>query len=544
MKTESKKSSWRLGLRGELIWRIILLGVLLCIVTCIIGYQRFTTVLERQYNTMAYNIADTALSYVDGDRLEEYLNTGVTDAAFDECQSKLDTLAVTTEATLIYVARVDPQDYMTLSYIYDSVHPSTGFTRYPLGYTARDIDPQYVKQVETLMTSGKRSEQYYYSNTLESGAHTTAAVAVYNSKGEIAAMLAVEKAMTEIENARRSYVYVVTGATLLAVMIFIVLYGSYLNKNTIRPILTITAEAKNFTESETQLSEQLLQIKNKNEIGTLAEAIYKMQVDIKTYIQNLTAVTAEKERIGAELDVAKHIQASMLPCLFPPFPERPELDIYATMQPAKEVGGDFYDFFLVDNDHLALVIADVSGKGVPAALFMVIAKTLIKNIAQTGLSPKAVLEKVNNQLCENNEAEMFVTVWLGILEISTGLLTAANAGHEYPVLKKAGGEYELIRDTHGFVLAGMEGMRYKEYELRLAPGDQLYVYTDGVTEATDSREELYGTDRMLAALNRCGDAEPAQLLEGVKADIDAFVGAAPQFDDITMLCLKLRGNVV
>lgn len=251
--------------------------------------------------------------------------------------------------------------------------------------------------------------------------------------------------------------------------------------------------------------------------------------------------SSRAQKTEAELNVASSIQRDMLPNIFPAFPERPEFDIYATMQPAKEVGGDFYDFFLVDEDHLALVIADVSGKGVPAALFMVIAKTLLKNCAQTGVSPKAVLETVNNQLCENNQAEMFVTVWLGILEISTGRLTAANAGHEYPALKRSDGPYELVQDKHGFVLAGMEGSRYREYELTLAPGDTLYVYTDGVAEATDAHDALFGTGRMLASLNRHADALPEALLPQVKADIDAFVGQAPQFDDITMLGLRYRG---
>lgn len=248
----------------------------------------------------------------------------------------------------------------------------------------------------------------------------------------------------------------------------------------------------------------------------------------------------EKERIGAELHVATQIQSSMLPCIFPAFPEYQEFDIYASMNPAKEVGGDFYDFFLVDKDHLALVIADVSGKGVPAALFMMISKTLLKNAAQAGLSPKEALQKVNNQLLESNEAEMFVTVWLGIYEISTGRLTAANAGHEYPALKRAGGKFELFKDRHGFVLAGMENTRYREYEIQLNEGDILFVYTDGVAEATDNDNQLYGAERMLEALNRRADAGPKELLEEVKSDIDGFVGEAMQFDDITMMALKIR----
>lgn len=277
-----------------------------------------------------------------------------------------------------------------------------------------------------------------------------------------------------------------------------------------------------------------------DEIGSLAVNFSDMILSLENYMTELNAVTAEKQRIGAELDVAKNIQASMLPCIFPAFPGREEFDIYATMEPAKEVGGDFYDFFLVDEDHLAMVIADVSGKGVPAALFMVIAKTLLKNCTQTGLSPHEVLEKVNEQLCENNDAEMFVTVWLGILEISTGKLTCANAGHEYPVLRRGGADFELIKDRHGFVLAGMEGSRYKEYEIILEKGDQLYVYTDGVPEATNADDELYGADRMVEALNRDAGSTPGETLTRVKQDIDQFVGEAPQFDDITMLAIEIR----
>lgn len=249
----------------------------------------------------------------------------------------------------------------------------------------------------------------------------------------------------------------------------------------------------------------------------------------------------EKERIGAELNVATQIQASMLPCVFPAFPEYEEFDIYASMDPAKEVGGDFYDFFLVDPDHLALVMADVSGKGVPAALFMMITKTLLKNAAQSGLCPGAVLETVNNQLLENNEAGMFVTVWLGIYEISTGRLTAANAGHEYPAVKRVGGSFTLFKDKHGFVMGGMEDVTYREYELTLHAGDILFLYTDGVAEATNKEKQLYGTDRMLDALNKKENADSKELLLTVRADIDLFVGEAEQFDDITMLALKIKG---
>ena len=211
------------------------------------------------------------------------------------------------------------------------------------------------------------------------------------------------------------------------------------------------------------------------------------------------------------------------------------------MDPAKEVGGDFYDFFLVDDDHIALVMADVSGKGVPAALFMVIAKTLIKNRAQLGESPAEILKNVNEQLCEGNEAELFVTVWLAIIEISTGKGVAANAGHEHPALRRAGGEYELVKYRHSPAVATMEGVRFREHEFELHPGDSLFVYTDGVPEATDASNELFGEKRTLAALNHNAKATPEELLRNVREWIDDFVGDAPQFDDITMMAFSYFG---
>ena len=349
----------------------------------------------------------------------------------------------------------------------------------------------------------------------------------------------VDKSSEEMQGAMSKQIFsIITIFALCLGLVFVaVLFISQkLAEKITQPVDVLTVGARELGEGNL---DYVIPNLGSDELGMLAQSFNSMSQRMKKYIDNLTAVTAEKERIGAELDVAKHIQASMLPCIFPAFPERPELDIYATMIPAKEVGGDFYDFFLVDDDRLAMVMADVSGKGVPAALFMVIAKTLLKNVTQTGLSPKAVLEKVNNQLCVGNEAEMFVTVWLGILEISTGKLTCANAGHEYPVLKRASGDYELVKDKHGFVLAGMEGTHYREYELQMETGDRLFLYTDGVAEATDSYNQLYGTNRMLDALNRNKDMDSKTLLHQMKEEIDNFVGGAPQFDDITMLSLEL-----
>lgn len=276
------------------------------------------------------------------------------------------------------------------------------------------------------------------------------------------------------------------------------------------------------------------------EVGDLARSYISMVEDIGGYVTNLQKVTAEKERINAELSLASSIQAHMLPCIFPAFPDRDEFDVYASMTPAKEVGGDFYDFFMVDDSHMAVVMADVSGKGVPAALFMVIAKTLIKNYAQSGIKPEEVFTTVNRLLCDGNKAGLFVTAWLGVLELTTGKLTYVNAGHNPPLIKQNGGEFTYLKSRVSFVLAGMETIKYRQNEITIAPGDRLFLYTDGVTEATNSSIELYGEERLSAFMNSHSDENAEEILHDLKADIYAFQGEAPQFDDITMLMLDYK----
>ncbi len=278
------------------------------------------------------------------------------------------------------------------------------------------------------------------------------------------------------------------------------------------------------------------------EVSSLTRTCVELVNEIDSYTENLREVTAEKQRIGTELDVASKIQRDMLPRIFPPFPGRHEMDLFASMTPAKEVGGDFYDFYFIDHDHLVLTIADVSGKGVPASLFMVISKTLLKNYAQGGGSPKEILTYVNHQLCQNNDSFMFCTVWLGILNLRTGKLKVSNAGHEYPAIRRKDGSFELLEDQHNAPLGVRDGLRYRQYELTLQPGDCLFEYTDGVTEATDSSYELFGEERMIQVLNENPAASPENLIERIHGSIQTFVGEAPQFDDITMLCLEYLGT--
>ena len=276
--------------------------------------------------------------------------------------------------------------------------------------------------------------------------------------------------------------------------------------------------------------------------ATVGAAVYMFSVIVRSQNAEYAKQQLEASRIETELSMATRIQASMLPNIFPAFPERPEFEIYASMDPAKEVGGDFYDFFFVDENHLCLIIADVSGKGVPAALFMMASKIILQSSAGPGLSPAEILTRTNEAIRANNQEEMFVTVWLGILELSTGRLTAANAGHEKPILKSPGGEFEALMDKHGIVVGVMDGIRYREYEVQLLPGAKLFLYTDGVPEAARADGEIFGIGRTLAALNEHPDANPVELLKNVRSAVDGFVRDAEQFDDLTMLCVEYKGK--
>ncbi|MBQ5978022.1 MAG: serine/threonine-protein phosphatase [Oscillospiraceae bacterium] len=330
-------------------------------------------------------------------------------------------------------------------------------------------------------------------------------------------------------------IYQVTLSLLCLVMIYLFVLSP------LRKVQKNIRLYKNTKDSE-QIEKNLADVDPHNEIGQLSEDVIDLAKELDQHIDRIGAITAEKERIGAELTLASRIQASMIPHVFPPFPDRHEFELFAVMDPAKEVGGDFYDFFLIDDDHLCLVIADVSGKGIPGALFMMVSAVILRSCAMLGRGAAEILTKTNEGICSNNQAEMFVTAWVGILELSTGKLTAANAGHEYPALKRADGSFALFKDKHGLVIGAMPDIRYREYELQLEPGDKLFVYTDGVPEASDAENKMFGTQRMLDALNGAPEASPEQLLRQVHRAVDEFVKDAQQFDDLTMLCVEYKGR--
>ena len=371
---------------------------------------------------------------------------------------------------------------------------------------------------------------------------------VFDSDDNPAGLICVEIDINRINKGVRDYVRTVILTALVLTAIVIMIYMRNIKRDLIDPVVRITESSDAFVkkmQSNAEPEELIFQdarVGSGWELRLLADNVKSMADGVASYMTNLKAVTSEKERIGTELNLAARIQEAMLPDSFPAFPGRRDFDICAVMDPAKEVGGDFYDFFLVDDTHLCIVVADVSGKGVPGALFMMISKSVVQNSAMTGCSPAEVLEAVNNQICRNNREEMFVTVWLGILDTVTGTLTASSAGHEYPALLPGGGSFELVKDRHGLVIGARKGIHYRNYELQLMPGAKLFLYTDGVPEASNQDNEMFGTERMLAALNIEPSAEPQTILRNVRKAVDDFVGEAEQFDDITMLCFEYKGG--
>ena len=327
-------------------------------------------------------------------------------------------------------------------------------------------------------------------------------------------------------------------AILIACMLMLLWF---INRFYISKIKFIETNMREFTETKDESVADRIEATplSNDEIGALADQTVVMMREVDRYIRESTDLTSEKERFGTELGIATKIQMDMMP---KDFPKRNDIDMYALMSPAKEVGGDFYDFFFIDSNHLGLVMADVSGKGVPAALFMVIAKTLISNRAIMGGSPARVLEDINFRLCENNAYGMFITAWLGILTLSNGQLVCANAGHEYPAIRHKDGKYELFISDHCPPLAAMEDIEYEDEVINLEPGDSLFIYTDGVPEAKNQLGKHLGTTKMLEILNAAPDLAPYDLLNGLKELIDDFARGTDTFDDITMMCINYIGK--
>ena len=505
-----------------------------------VGYFQFTQSLTSEYQESAFRTAETAATLINGDMVDTYLEKGKESYEYRNILSYMDILCQKQNVTLIYVIKVDTSDYGSFRSVFNTVNESSGYTPWEVGYERETTNEEYRNIYRQIYENGLKRGSIVRTTSLNGGEpHITVLIPINGKDGSVKAILCVERPMKELVVGRSRYRRNIALVALVLCVLSAAGITAFLRREFVKPIDCIIDESRRFSQENTVIEHRNLAVISRiREIGELGASIEKMEHDTIEYVENITRMTAENERIGTELSLANEIQSNMLPNIFPAFPERHDVDIYACMTPAKEVGGDFYDFFLIDDDHLGLVMADVSGKGVPAALFMMMSKILFNNFAMMGGSPAEVLSRANDAICRNNKSDMFVTAWFGVLTLSDGHLVAANAGHEYPVIKKANGKFELFKDPHRLAVGAFSATRYVEYELELEKNDLLFLYTDGVPEAANRAHEMLGIDRMMELLNRHTDADPKTLLEAVERDVNAFAGDAPQFDDLTMMAVR------
>ncbi len=515
-----------------LVFSSLMLGVIISALSYVITWNSYSEF----FSTSTQNAVRFAATLVDGDKISTYLDSGNQDGYYKELNNTLNNMK--REENLLYLYIFEPNE-SSFTYIMEAKLDTDNLENIAkMGDVYEYTDLEYEYFVEDWKAK-KPSDEIILGGNDKFGYTVSAWAPIFNSQGDVVAYVEADYSLSEVKSLLNRFVFLIM-AVVAGVTIITTAFMIYANKRIIiNPISKLTTNALEFASGE-KLKEVTSTIKTGDEMELLSVAFEKMAIDIGNYVDNISRITAEKERISAELDVATKIQASMLPTDLPDFSYRSEFDIHASMIPAKEVGGDFYDFFIINERYLGVVIADVSGKGVPAALFMVIAKTLIKNNAQYGNVPKEIFETVNNQLCEGNEAGMFVTAFMGILDIVSKKFTFVNAGHNRPLLKRLDGEFEWLVTKPGFVLAGMEDIPYRQEEIDLNKGDTLFMYTDGVTEATNNKNELFSDDRLKSVLNKNQNANLEDLVNIVKKEIDLFAEDAPQFDDITMLALKIN----
>ena len=564
-KKEPKDNRIKIHIRSKINIMLIVFALILAGGTILVGRDGYKDAITDRYDELSYQLAATVAGYFSeeeiktyADVINRYTHGEATDEEvakitssdrYKEIKSLVENAATEFGTNDIYVCVIDEKimdsytpelkaakKWKPIGYIMDNFHDKS--EELSFGDRSSMYAP-FKDAVYKSLQTGERPDMKFISDT-QYGYNIQAVYPVVVD-GKTIASIGVEIPMKTLNTDVRNFSLRIGGLSLIVLIFALLIFSLISRKMLVRPINLVANEANHFISKEAVVSDKLSTIKSRDELQMLAENILAMELSIKDYIENIREITAEKERIGAELNIATQIQASMLPTDFDNYAVLKEFDLYATMDPAKEVGGDFYDFFMISSDTIALVMADVSGKGVPAALFMAKAKTSIKTRAMQGGSPSEILSDVNDQMCEGNEAELFVTVWLAIINIRTGKGMAANAGHEHPALRHKDGSFELIKYRHSPAVATMEGLPFKEHEFELVPGDTLYVYTDGVTEATDANNELFGEERLETALNHEPDALPDKLLRIVREDIDEFVGKAPQFDDVTMLAFKYYG---
>ncbi|MCR4901445.1 MAG: PP2C family protein-serine/threonine phosphatase [Butyrivibrio sp.] len=547
----NNKENYKRSLKKRILIGSAAFIVLVSLIQGVFGGYTYYDGMVNRYQEYIDGILKYTISEIDVSDMAECIETGVESADFARMQDVLNKAKEAYDIHYIYI--VKPLSTEAVDNMMDVMAGVTEYERNfeqdSLTHLGNFTGDAYSPEVAQIYLDGlklNKGQVIYFSEQTEFGYDYTGITPIIDEDGTAIAILAVDIPIDELNMVIKRYIEISLIQILILTIIIVTIMSGWMRKQIINPILKLKESAIGFVESSRGQSDPNLiefndpEIKSQDEMQTLSESLVSMAGDIKTYMTNLMTETREKERIGTELSLATSIQADMLPNIFPAFPDREDFDVYASMTPAKEVGGDFYDFFLIDDDHLGLVMADVSGKGVPAALFMMMSKILINNYGMMCSSPAEALKNANHQICKSNSHDMFVTVWFGILTISTGHIVASNAGHEYPILKTATGQYEVFKDKHKMPLGTLDGVEYVDYEFTLEKGGGLFIYTDGVAEATNSDNELFGIDRTLQALNSKPANTSEELLKNLRKAVDDFVGDAPQFDDLTMLAVKLK----
>lgn len=541
---KKKKKDRNPNLYTLVITFVLFLLALLSFCIALIGYHSFTKYFTEEYNESVEKTAVTARYLVDGNRIKYYLENGEDSNDYKETKYYLTRLCNSQGMSVIYVMTVS-NDYKLTTSVFNCLSDDSTYTPWEIGYEVPTSDVEYEKAYKKMYEEGLESATVVRIENLNTGKpHVTALVPIKDDSGKVVAILHVQRFVKRLNTIRRKYLVQLSVTAGILMLLAGLMASVFLRKQVVKPIRKLTGEAERFardnTRQEIGFDKGICKVR---EINSLAASIDKMEYDTVKYVADITAMTKESERIGTELDVASKIQTGLLPVEFPAFPEREEFDIFATMDPAKVVGGDFYDFFLVDDTHLAFLIADVSDKGIGAAFFMAIAKTIIKTHALTGASPSEILEAADRIIATKNPAGLFVTVWMGVIDIVTGHVTACNAGHDYPALLQNKEEgYQIQKIKHGPPVAFLPNMEFPAIEFDMKPGDRIFLYTDGLNEAKREDGERFGTARILEVLNsHQGDSEEATLMAMHEA-VRAFSGDEPQFDDMTMLGFTFRGR--
>jgi len=543
--TTRSRNEVRFGIVFKSMAGIALMLVIFSVVICAISYNVFTEALMDQYIADAYWAANTASMMLVPDMIEQYKIPDEQSGTLNRYNvySILKETCDSMGMEFIYVIQPDTTDFNSVTFIFSTANSSSKYGEFEPGYVRPTTNEQYRNAYIGLYDHTLVNAYVIMDDPANpTGPHVTVMVPLIDRDGATTAIMCVQAQLDVLDQIRSRYLQQeILVLSILAITIMVT-QGLFLHYVLLKPVKKVTAEASRFARENVVRREKLTDsiFNRHDEINLLAHSIDHMEAQIGEYIRNITAITAERERIDTELRLAARIQADALISTFPAFPERNEFDLYASMTPAKEVGGDYYNFFLTDNDHLCLFIADVSGKGIPASLFMMSTKGIIDSCAMKSHSPAEILAKANRRICAKNQEGMFVTVWLGILEISSGKLTAASAGHEFPVVKNGKDSFKVLEDPHGPVLGFMDDVTFEEYTIDLEHGSRFFIYTDGVPEASDREKNMFGMDRLTEVLNREPEASPEKILANVKEAVEEFADGAEQFDDLTMLCIEYK----